>query len=235
MNHEYRSEERGFGYGGGGYGGGRGGQGGGPGGGRGYGGGGRGGSRGGPGGPGGPGGGHYEDRPHRERRGMPLSELDPNLTESSRKVIGAAIEVHKALGPGYAEAAYLAALRIEMDALGISYKIDHAIPVKYREKTVAETTADLFVDGRFLVELMARPGEIGSFERSQLRAQLKAADLELGLIINFAERRLKDGLVRVLNIEKLNAGKEGFEAHEEGEDEPGEGDAGRGVEFDERH
>lgn len=166
---------------------------------------------------------------------MPLSELDPTLTESSRKVIGAAIEVHKALGPGYTEAAYLAALKIEMDGLGINYAVGHAIPVKYKEQTVAETTADLFVDGRFLVELMARPGDIGSFERSQLRAQLKAADLELGLIINFAERRLKDGLVRVLNIEKLNAGKEGFEGHEEGEEDAGEGETSRGMDFDERH
>ncbi|MCC6679124.1 MAG: GxxExxY protein [Phycisphaerales bacterium] len=245
MNHEYRSEERGYGYGGGGgYGGGRGGQGG-QGGQGGHGGGGRGGYGGGRGGQGGHGGGrggpggggHYEDRPHRERRGMPLSELDPNLTESSRKVIGAAIEVHKALGPGYTEAAYMAALKIEMDALGIAYKVGHSIPVKYKEQTVAETTADLFVDSRFLVELMARPGDIGSFERSQLRAQLKAADLELGLIINFAERRLKDGLVRVLNIEKLNAGKEGFDdhGHEEGEDDHGEADPARGMDFDERH
>lgn len=207
MNHEYRSEERGYGYGGGGgYGGGRGGHGGG-GGGRGYGGGGGGGRGygGGRGGHGGPGGGGYEDRPHRERRGMPLSELDPSLTESSRKVIGAAIEVHKALGPGYTESAYMAALRIEMDALGISYQVGHAIPVKYKDQQVGETTADLFVDNRFLVELMARPGEVGSFERSQLRAQLKAADLELGLIINFDRRRLTDGLVRVINPDKLDA------------------------------
>lgn len=167
---------------------------------------------------------------------MPLSELDPNLTESSRKVIGAAIEVHKAMGPGFSEEAYLAGLRIEMDALGITYKVGHKLPVKYKDQQVGETTADLFVDNRFLVELMARPGDIGSFERSQLRAQLKAADLELGLIINFAERRLKDGLVRVLNIEKLNAGKEGFDDHgEEEHSEGGESGGGRGMDFDETH
>jgi hypothetical protein len=81
--------------------------------------------------------------------------------------------------------------------------------------------ADLWVGDRFIVKVLARPGEIGSFERNALRAQLRAADVELGLIINFGERRLKDGLVRVLNPDKLNEmrgeGAEGGEHAEEGE------------------
>jgi hypothetical protein len=64
--------------------------------------------------------------------------------------------------------------------------------------------ADLFIAERFLVTVLAKPGEVGSYERAQLRAQLRAADVELGLIINFAGRLLKDGLVRVLNPDKLN-------------------------------
>lgn len=144
-------------------------------------------------------------RGRNERRGIPLSDLPPELTEASRKVIGASIEVHKALGPGYDETAYAAALTAELDALGVAYRQAFAIDVKYKDRKVGQTVADLFVDDKFLVEVMARPGEVGTFERLQLRAQLKAANLDLGLIINFAERRLKDGLVRVLNIEKLNA------------------------------
>jgi GxxExxY protein len=138
-------------------------------------------------------------------RGTPLSDLDPALTDVSRRVIGAAIEVHKTMGPGYPEDAYIQALCSELDAGSIAYKLDEPLPVRYKDRQVGTTAADLFVDGRFLVEVMAHTGEIGSAERSTLRAQLRAADVELGLIINFGERRLKDGLVRVLNPDKLNA------------------------------
>jgi GxxExxY protein len=152
------------------------------------------------------------DRP---RRGTPLSELDPALTEVSRKVIGCAIEVHMELGPGYDESVYLNALKMELDAEGVTYKEGHPFDVYFDEKVVGRTVADLWVGDRFIVEIMARPGEIGSHERNALRAQLRAADVELGLIINFGERRLKDGLVRVLNPDKLNAMKgEGGEAAE---------------------
>jgi GxxExxY protein len=148
------------------------------------------------------------------RRGTPLADLDPALTEVSRKLIGCAIEVHKALGPGFGEAVYQRALQAELDAVGVSYKIGHRVPVKYRGQEIGERTADMLIDNRFIVELMAERGEIGGFERASLRALLRAADLELGLIINFAERRLKDGLVRVLNPDKLNAMRgEGGETH----------------------
>jgi GxxExxY protein len=138
-----------------------------------------------------------------DRRGIPLSDLDPKLTEASRRLIGCAIEVHKAMGAGYESAHYLEALKAELDANGVTYKANHAFPVKYREREVGQVRADLFVDDLFLVKLMARPGPI-TIERIDLRAQLKAADLDLGLIVNFAQKRLKEGLVRVLNVEKLN-------------------------------
>ncbi len=142
-----------------------------------------------------------------------MTDLDPNLTEVSRKLIGCAIEVHKTIGPGYSEAVYTKALQIELDAIGVAYKVNHAFPVKYKGQDVGERVADMYIDNRFLVELMAEHKEIGGYERAQLRATLRAADLELGLIINFAERRLKDGLVRVLNPDKLNAMK--GEQHDE--------------------
>lgn len=175
-------------------------------------GGGRGDSRGGGGGGGGRGG------DYRERRGIPLSELPPELTESSRKVIGAAIEVHKALGPGFDASVYRNALRAELDGQGLGFGIGQTFEVKYHDKKVGEVASDLYIDNKFLVEILARPGEIGTLERLALRGQLKAANLDLGLIINFAERRLKDGLVRVLNIEKINAerGISGEHADEEG-------------------
>jgi GxxExxY protein len=158
-------------------------------------------------GPGGPGG---------ERRGIPLSELPPELTESSRKVIGAAIEVHKALGPGFEPSVYRNALRSELEAQNLPFALGHTFDVRYHDTKVGQVATDLFIDNKFLVEILARPGEIGTLERLALRGQLKAANLDLGLIINFAERRLKDGLVRVLNIEKINAERGvGHDHHDE--------------------
>jgi GxxExxY protein len=157
-------------------------------------------------------------------RGLPLSELDPALTEVSRKVIGAAIEVHKALGPGFADSVYRAALQDELSSLGVGFKADHSVPVNYKGKPVGSAKADLFVDGRFLVHVMAERREVGGSERSALRSVLRAADLELGLIINFGERRLKDGLVRVLNPDKLNLTRQDGEDHDH--DEAGFDDAG---------
>ena len=146
---------------------------------------------------------------------MPLSDLDPALTEVSRKLIGCAIEVHKGLGPGFEREVYLSALETELNAQGVQYTANREYPIYYRGKQVGARKAHLVIEQRFVVDLYAHRGEIGSGERSAMRALLKAADMELGLIINFAERRLKDGLVRVLNPDKLNIKDEhGDEAHD---------------------
>lgn len=134
---------------------------------------------------------------------MPLTDLDPALTELSRRVIGCAIEVHKELGPGYPREGYLKALKIELKAEEIPFVEDHAFEVEFDGEVVCTVSCDLFIGSRFLVKLMAEHTHIDMQPRSELRAQLRAADLELGLIINFGERRLKDGLVRVLNPDKL--------------------------------
>ena len=151
------------------------------------------------------------------RRGLPLSELDPALTEKSRKVIGGAIEVHKALGPGFTREIYMNALKIELEAAGLEFEQEAEFEVVYKDNDLGGVSIDFFVEERFAVEVMARPGQIGSLERLALRSKLRAADVELGLIINFSERRLKDGLVRVLNPDKLNINRA-----DEGEDGEGE-------------
>lgn len=138
-----------------------------------------------------------------DRQGIPLSALDPELTDISRRVIGCAIEVHKALGPGLPIEMYNKALQVEMKEAGIDHVADRTIDVKYQDQLIGQVTASLFVEDRFIVDLVARPGEVGTGERLQTRAKLRALELELGLIINFAQRRLKDGLVRVLNPDQL--------------------------------
>lgn len=159
------------------------------------------------------------------RKPTPLSELDPELTEVSRRAIGCAIATHMALGPGHDRAVYVAALKSELDAEGLSYAEGKAYPLEHRGAKVGEAVADFEIDERFLLTILARPGDIG-FERTQLRAQLRAADFELGLIMNFAERRMTDGLVRVLNPQKLNQNRdEDQDGHDDDHDDHGDDDA----------
>ncbi len=222
----------GYGRGRGGYqgGGGGGGQGGG-GGGRGYGGGQGGGGYGGGGGGRGDGGGRGGDGGGRgERRGIPLSDLDPALTAVSHKVIGCARDVHMNLGPGYAESVYIEALKHEFTAQGIPFEVAKTFTVRYKDAAVGQIIADFIIDGKFVLEVMCEFRDVSSGDRASLRAQLKASDLTLGLITNFAGRRLTDGLVRVLNVDKIRA-ERGEDFNDDAHD--GGHDAG-GVDFDER-
>ena len=133
-------------------------------------------------------------------------ELDPELTEVSRKVIGCAIEIHTALGPGFEREAYEQALSHELNQEGVDHDTAHVFDLEYKGVKIGTHRVGLFVNNRFVVQVLAEDREVSGFDRTALRAQLRAADLELGLIINFHRRRLKDGgLVRVLNPDKLEA------------------------------
>jgi GxxExxY protein len=155
----------------------------------------------------------------RRGRGVPLSDLDPALTAASHKVIGAARDVHMALGPGYPREVYLNALIEEFNAQAIPFRAGHTFDIAYKGVKVGAAKADLYVNDRFVVTVLAAPGEVGSYERAELRAQLKAGGLELGLIINFAGRLLKDGLVRVLNPDKIPSLRNAPDEHGSFEDD----------------
>jgi GxxExxY protein len=146
------------------------------------------------------------------------------LTEISRRVIGCAIEVHKELGPGYPVGVYTNALSLELGDEEIGHSRDEVFEVFYGDDKIGDVKADFFISGRFLVRMMAVSTSIGGQERSELRAQLRAADVELGLIINFGERRLKDGLVRVLNPDKLNATRDANAGSDDSNDDADEDD-----------
>ena len=153
----------------------------------------------------------------RGRRSTPLSELDPALTEISRTVIGCAIETHKELGPGYPLEIYRAALLYELKHEEVPFEENKKYDVEFDGEVIGSVTADLYAGDRFLVKIMAENYEVGGKERNELRATLRAAELELGLIINFGQRRLKDGLVRVLNPDALRNAEEEYEDEAEGE------------------
>jgi len=133
-------------------------------------------------------------------------ELDPALSEVSRKVIGCAIEIHTVLGPGFEREVYLNALSNDLKDAGVNHEVDRRFPVKYRDSDVGECVFSLYVDNRFAVWVMTDLEEVDGFARTAMRQMLRAAGLELGLIINFHRRRLKDGgLVRVLNPDMLDS------------------------------
>jgi GxxExxY protein len=154
-------------------------------------------------------------------------ELDPALSEVSRTVIGCAIDIHKTLGPGFHRSVYEKALGVELKGHNVEHAINHHFDVMYKGQKVGEHEVSLYVDSRFAVQVMAEDRDLSGFDRDALRAQLRAAELDLGLIINFNRRRLRDGLVRVLNpdrIEQLRGDQHGDyddyeDDHDGGDDE----------------
>src|SRR5437879_13162244 len=96
----------------------------------------------------------------------------------SQRVIGAAMAVHKALGPGVREELYEEALCLEFDSLGLKYDRQLDIPVTYRGVSVGTHTLDLLVEGALVVELKSVTGLV-EVHYAQLRAYLRAADVRV--------------------------------------------------------
>ncbi|HET9989129.1 MAG TPA: GxxExxY protein [Kofleriaceae bacterium] len=125
-------------------------------------------------------------------------EPDPAVDAIAYKVIGAAIEVHTHLGPGFLENAYEEALAIELEARAIRYVRQYPVTVRYKDVAVGEYRLDFMVDDLLVVELKA-VAEISNVHRAQLRAYLAATRCELGLVLNFNVARLRDnGIKRVV-------------------------------------
>ncbi len=116
--------------------------------------------------------------------------------ELSERLIGAAIEVHRNLGPGLLESAYEAALARELELRQVSYQRQVALPVVYKGVPLdCGYRIDFVVDARIVVELKA----IERFEaihEAQLLTYLRLSGLQLGFLINFNTLLLKDGIRR---------------------------------------
>ena len=116
--------------------------------------------------------------------------------EITGKIIGAAIEVHKHLGPGLLESAYQACLAHEMTLRGIQFEREKVVPLVYKQLPV-ETAyrADFIVENLIVVELKAVK-QFEAIHQAQLMSYLKLANLKLGLLLNFNVRRLKAGGIK---------------------------------------
>jgi GxxExxY protein len=125
-------------------------------------------------------------------------EPDPRLNELTNAIIGAAIAVHSALGPPYAESIYEEALAVEFDARGIPYVRQHVFDVIYRDRVVGTGRIDFIVADEVVLEVKTVES-ISSVHVAQVIAYLRAKNKRLGLILNFKVKRLTDGIRRVAN------------------------------------
>ncbi len=112
-------------------------------------------------------------------------------------VIGAAIEVHRHLGPGFIEKIYQEAMCLELDARGFKFERERAIVVHYRGIPIPGQRIDLIVEGRVLVELKAA-ARIESAHEAKVISYLRSTGLRLGLLLNFNGRTVKEGLKRIV-------------------------------------
>ena len=118
------------------------------------------------------------------------------LNEISGKIIGAAIEVHKELGPGLLESVYEACLCHELKKAGVSFESQVDLPIIYKGEITGKTyRVDLLVENCVIVELKA-VDTISPIHEAQLLTYMKLLNINLGLLINFNVEILKNGIRR---------------------------------------
>lgn len=122
-------------------------------------------------------------------------EPSEDLDRFAYEVIGAAIEVHRVLGPGFLEKVYQEALEVEFRLRGISFKPQKPVAVKYKGYPVGENILDFLVGDVLVVELKAVES-LTSIHSAQVISYLKITGCQLGLLINFNVPILKQGIKR---------------------------------------
>jgi GxxExxY protein len=119
--------------------------------------------------------------------------------EITDHIIGCAIRVHRNLGPGLLESVYVNCLILEFKRMGLEFEREKAVPIFYEgEKLDCGFRLDLLVEDRIIVEAKAIEA-LEDIHVSQLLTYLRLSDRKIGLLINFNERLLKEGIKRVKN------------------------------------
>ena len=114
----------------------------------------------------------------------------------SSRVIGCAIQVHRELGPGLLESTYEQCVAYELLQAGIPFKVQHPIPVAYKQiKLECGYRVDLLIADRLIVELKSVE-ELLKIHEAQVLTYMKLANIRIGLLINFNVRLLKKGIKR---------------------------------------
>jgi GxxExxY protein len=119
--------------------------------------------------------------------------------ELSKKIIGTAIEVHRVLGPGLLESVYEETLCHELELRGIPYERQKYRPLNYKGKVLkTDYRIDILVDQKVIVEVKARE-TVHPIDKAQTLTYMRLGNIKLGLLINFHEPLLKDGITRIVN------------------------------------
>ncbi len=108
----------------------------------------------------------------------------------THEVIGAAIDIHRELGPGFPERIYARALHVELRDRKLPYEAEQSVPIRYRSEVVGRHQLDLVVDSKLVVELKAVP-VINDLRIAQVLSYLRASRKPLGLILNFSRSRME--------------------------------------------
>ncbi len=122
--------------------------------------------------------------------------MNLELEKLTGKIIKCAINVHKELGPGFLESIYQAALPMELAKEGLKVEREKKIKIFYNGKEIGSHRLDLVVEGQVIIELKTVK-EFDDSHMAQLLSYLKATDLNVGLLLNFAKGVLK--IKRVIN------------------------------------
>jgi GxxExxY protein len=124
----------------------------------------------------------------------PIPEQDEELAHT---IIGAAIEVHRLLGPGFLESIYERALCHELALRGVAFERQKELTVRYKDLDIPGQRLDLLVGRRVIVDLKTVEA-LAPIHQAQILSYLKTTGLRLGLLINFKVQVLKDGIKRVV-------------------------------------
>lgn len=121
------------------------------------------------------------------------------LNQLTELIIAAAIVVHRTLGPGLLESAYIVCLRYELVASNLRVETEKPIPLVYKSVRLAcAYKADLVVEDSVIVEVKAQEC-LAPLHAKQLLTYLKLYDRRVGLILNFGAQTMRDGIKRVVN------------------------------------
>jgi GxxExxY protein len=123
--------------------------------------------------------------------------MDERAEQLARIVIGAAIDVHRPLGPGYLENIYEQALAVELEIRGVTFKRQFGFSLTYKGRPVGEGRLDLLIEDCRIVELKSVE-TLTPLHTAQVISYLKGTGYRLGLLINFNVKILASGLKRVV-------------------------------------
>jgi GxxExxY protein len=129
------------------------------------------------------------------RQSYPI--IPPAVEQAATTCVDCGMTVHRALGPGFKEAIYREAFRLELHSRGVPFEAEKPILVRYKSWQIPGQRVDLVVAGVVLIEIKAVPA-LRTIHHSQVISYLRTMDLRLGLLMNFHGRLFKDGLKRVV-------------------------------------